>query len=235
MEPDWKQAEPALRHIRIKGNSGNRLVTVSGHAEHLRCIGIGTDAAVFVYDPLPGYAFKVYADEALRKRDEEEQVYLALGHSPYFPVYYGKGDRYIVISLEQGPTLYDCLAQGIEIPRRVLEDVEEARRYARSKGLNPRDIHLKNVLMQDGRAKLLDVSEYRKPGNDRRWEHLLLAYRLVYRWLKGRKLSVRQMEAVKNLYLALYGCGMKTSRLCGRFSRKRFARRQAPESGPEKD
>ena len=57
-------------------------------------------------------------------------------------------------------TLFDCVLQGIHIPEQVINDVEDAREYVRNKGLNPRDIHLKNILLQNGRAKILDVSEY---------------------------------------------------------------------------
>jgi hypothetical protein len=204
MGSEWRQAETALSQIRIKANRRNQLVTVEGHAEGLRCIGIGTDAAVFCYESLPAYAYKIYSKESLHKKEVEEQVYLTLGHHPFFPVYYGKGDRYIVISLERGMTLYDCLLHGVDVPAQAMHDIEEARNYARSKGLNPRDIHLKNVLLQEGRGKLFDVSEYRQPGNDLRWEHLMLAYRYGYRWFRGRKASPRMLEALKGLYKGLY-------------------------------
>src|SRR5690606_26217314 len=47
----------------------------------------------------------------------------------------------LVLSYEEGKTLFDCILEGIHIPEQVIQDVEEAREYARSKGLNPRDIH----------------------------------------------------------------------------------------------
>jgi hypothetical protein len=66
----------------------------------------------------------------------------------------------LVLSFEQGVTLYDCLLQGVRVPEQAIQDVEESREFVRSQGLNPRDIHLKNVLLQEGRGKVLDVSEY---------------------------------------------------------------------------
>ena len=69
-------------------------------------------------------------------------------------------DNYLVLSFEEGITLYDCLLQGIPIPKQAIKDVDDAREYVRQKGLNPRDIHLKNVFLQNGRAKIIDVSEY---------------------------------------------------------------------------
>ncbi|MCB8817474.1 RIO1 family regulatory kinase/ATPase domain-containing protein [Desulfosporosinus shakirovi] len=87
-------------------------------------------------------------------------------------MYYGRGFDFLVIRFEEGITLYDCLLKGIHIPKQVIEDVDNAINYVLGKGLNPRDIHLKNILLQEGKAKLLDVSEYMKPGNDKRWEYL---------------------------------------------------------------
>lgn len=188
MVPDWHLAEQSLKCVLIKGNNKNKPVTVLNKSQNLRCIGIGTDAAIFLHELLPSYAFKVYSPEALHKKAIEENVYLRLKDPKYFPQYFGSGDNYLVLSYEKGPTLYECLLQGIEIPSQVMNDVEKARAYARSKGLNPRDIHFKNVILQDGKGKVLDVSEYLKEGNDKRWEHLMFAYRLMYPLFKGKKI-----------------------------------------------
>ncbi|MFC4768086.1 serine/threonine protein kinase [Effusibacillus consociatus] len=200
MVPNWNWAEGALNQIQVLAQEDNAPVIVLGSAEGLRCIGIGTDAAVFRHQELPEYAFKVYTAEAEAKKTVEEQVYSKLDESPYFPKCYGAGKNYLVLSYEPGVTLYDCLLQGIHIPRQAIDDVEEARKYVRSVGLNPRDIHLKNILLQDGRAKLLDVSEYVKPGNDRRWEHLLWGYEQFYPLIDGVKVSSWVLDTVKNWY-----------------------------------
>ncbi|MBJ8193616.1 serine/threonine protein kinase, partial [Bacillus cereus] len=84
-----------------------------------------------------------YSDMAIEKKDAEADVYERLRGSDFFPHYYGKGDKYIVISYESGITLLDCLLQGIPVPEQAILDVEKAREFVRSKGLNPRDIHLK--------------------------------------------------------------------------------------------
>lgn len=207
MEAEWKLAEPLLSCIEVLGRPRNRLVRVRGCAAPLRCVGLGTDAAVFVHEGIPAYAFKVYSQEALHKKEVESSVYAKLQGSLYFPVCHGIGERYLVLSMERGLTLYDCLVQGIEVPLQAMLDVEQARAYVRSKGLNPRDIHLKNILLQEGRGKLLDVSEYVKPGNDRRWEHLMLAYRYGYRWLRGKRVSARWLELLKYSYGLLFGGG----------------------------
>lgn len=137
------------------------------------------------------------------KKDAEADVYERLQGSDFFPHYYGKGDKYIVISYESGVTLLDCLLQGIPVPEQVILDVEKAREFVRSRGLNPRDIHLKNVLMQDGRAKVLDVSEYVKEGDDKRWEHLVWAYHTFYSGFSEVKVPSWILDTIKKWYYKL--------------------------------
>ncbi|WP_433614818.1 serine/threonine protein kinase [Paenibacillus cellulositrophicus] len=197
---EWKQAEHALSRIEVLKQGSNEPVAITGESEDLICIGIGTDAAVFVYEPLPAYAYKLYTEAALPKKQAEIHVYSRLEDSPFFPVFYGSGERYVVISREEGMTLYDCLLYGIPVPRQVIDDVDAARVFVRSKGLNPRDIHLKNVLLQDGRGKVIDVSEYVQSGNDKRWEHLEWAYDNVYPLLEGKRIPLWLIEAVKTAY-----------------------------------
>lgn len=203
MIPDWKMADEALKNIEVKGHENNQPVTIIGFAAGLTCVGIGTDAAVFRFDKTPNYVFKVYSAEALKKKDIEKRVYERLKQCSYFPLLYGAGPNYIVLSFEQGVTLYDCLLQGIPIPEQVIQDVEEAREFIRSQGLNPRDIHLKNVILQNGRGKVIDVSEYIKEGNDNRWEHLVWAYKNFYPFISGVNVPLWILETIKLWYFGL--------------------------------
>lgn len=203
MIPDWKLADEALRKIEVKGNENNQPVTIIGFAEGLKCIGIGTDAAVFQYHMTPNYVFKVYSHQALKKKEVEKYVYEHLKGSRFFPQLYGSGINYIVLSFEEGVTFYDCLLQGIPITEQAIQDVEEAREYVRSQGLNPRDIHLKNILLQNGRGKVLDVSEYVKKGNDRRWEHLVWAYKNFYSFISGIQVPLWILKTIKHWYLRI--------------------------------
>ncbi|SDJ14437.1 serine/threonine protein kinase [Salimicrobium halophilum] len=200
MDDGWKQAIPLLLDLKVWENPDNQPVGISGVPEGLRCIGVGTDAAVFQADDAPQYAFKVYAREKSEKLNVEESIYARLRGSQYFPVCFGSGETFLVISYEEGPTLLECLLQGIPIPEQVVKDVEAARDLVRRKGLNPRDIHLKNVLLQDGRAKILDVSEYIKNGDDRRWEYLTRAYQDYYHLIEGKKVPLWLAEAVRTWY-----------------------------------
>lgn len=197
---DTDLIDQQIQQIQLKANQGNQLVTVLSIPIEWEIVGVGTDAVVVRHPQIPSSVWKVYADERLDKKEAEYQVYQRLGTSRYFATCYEQGDRFLRLSYEKGPTLYQCLEEGIEIPEQIIDDVNAARQYAREKGLNPRDIHLKNVLLQDGRAKLIDVSEYMKPGNDRRWEYLVLGYRHFYSLIRGKKVPTWLIELVKNAY-----------------------------------
>ncbi|WP_338472394.1 serine/threonine protein kinase [Niallia sp. XMNu-256] len=200
MREEWIFADKHLSKISVSSNPNNEPVSVHGTSDHLRCIGIGTDAAVFQSIDVPDYAFKMYANDRVQKVQIETEVYEKLGDSPYFSTCFGYKDNYLVLSFEEGINLYDCLLQGIPIPNEVIEDVDQAREYVRQKGLNPRDIHLKNILLQNGRAKIIDVSEYVKPGNDMRWEHLKKAYDLYYPFIKGKPVPHLIIETIRKTY-----------------------------------
>ncbi|OYD09034.1 hypothetical protein [Paludifilum halophilum] len=196
----WNPIKPLLKQIEIRSNPGNEPVTVDWIPEALEQVGTGTDAVVVRHPSYPDIVFKVYADGREEARKNEFEVYRRLGESPYFPVCHGMDEGFLVLSHEPGVTLYECIVQGIRIPAKVVDEVEEARNYVRSVGLNPRDIHLKNVLLQEGHAKLLDVSEYLKPGDDGRWDHLVQAFESFYPLIEGKKIPVWLIELVKKTY-----------------------------------
>ncbi|SFJ67735.1 serine/threonine protein kinase, partial [Thermoflavimicrobium dichotomicum] len=145
--------------------------------------------------------FKLYSPNNLDKLQNEYTAYLKIGNHPRFTQCYFKGKRYLVLKYERGPTLYECLEQGIVIPKQVIQDVEDARNFARSVGLFPTDIHLKNVILQNGRAKLIDVSKYIYPNEDKRWEHLVEGYKRFYWLIRGKKIPIWLLELVKKTYL----------------------------------
>ncbi|WP_205628694.1 hypothetical protein, partial [Acinetobacter baumannii] len=113
---------------------------------------------------------------------------------------------------ERGTNLYDCLLQGVYIPKQALRQVDEAIDYARRQGLNPRDIHLKNIILQDEGVRLLDVSEYMREGNDQRWEHLKEGYRLYYRFIARKKIPRQVIEFAKKRYKKQQGPGFSVKR-----------------------
>jgi len=197
---EWEKAEKELRGVKVSSTGENELVSLKGNSDAFTCIGVGTDAAVFRFLQLPHLAFKVFSDDKVDKKDQEIEVYLKLGRSEYFPEYYGSGSNFLVISYEEGITLHDCLLKGIYIPPQVIHDVDNARHYASKRGLNPRDIHLKNILLHEGRAKILDVSEYMKSGNDNRWQYLKDGYHEHYHLIAGKAIPLWILETVRKWY-----------------------------------
>lgn len=200
MENEWDKAIDSLSKINVFSNPNNEPVTISGEADDLKCIGVGTDAAVFHALSAPAYAFKVYAKDKVHKVKIEANVYEILGDSPFFSTCFASYDEYLVLSYEEGKTLFDCILQGIHIPKQVINEVEDAREYVRKKGLNPRDIHLKNILLQNGRAKIIDVSEYTLQGNDYRWEHLKKGYEQYYHVIDGNSVPFWLVETIRKWY-----------------------------------
>jgi hypothetical protein len=171
-----RDIENKLNLVRIESNNPHNPVEVITYPEEWRCVGIGTSAAVFQPRRYPEISIKVYADNFVQTSEEESKVYKQLGENPFFPYYYGRGDNYLVIEYRRGINVYDCLIQGIFISEQVISDVEEAIKYARSRGLNPCDIHIKNILVYDGKGFLVDVSEYHKHYECKRWKHIKQVY-----------------------------------------------------------
>lgn len=48
--------------------------------------------------------------------------------------------------------------------------------WARKRGLNPSDIHLRNILLTDSGVKLIDVARFLQDKSCRQWEDLKKAY-----------------------------------------------------------
>ncbi|MYL35629.1 serine/threonine protein kinase [Pontibacillus yanchengensis] len=200
MKNKWESAFSSLSQITVSSNDNNEPVTIQSVPEDIKCIGIGTDAAVFQSVDEPLYAYKLYARDKVSKLKVEEEIYKRLGNSNFFSWCYDSYDNLLVLQYEEGLTLFDCLLQGIHIPKQVVNDVEEAREYVREKGLNPRDIHLKNILLQNGRAKIIDVSEYVQPGDDFRWNHLKRAYEEYYHLVDEKCVPFWVVETVRKWY-----------------------------------
>lgn len=162
--------------VRIESVIPRDPVHVKSFPENWRCVGVGTSAAVFQPKSYPDLSIKVYADTHAQIARAEAEIYEQLGDSPFFPHFYGSGKNFLVISYRPGCNLYDCLLQGIFIPEQVIFDVDNAIAYARKQGLYPADIHIKNIILYEGRGFLVDVSDYRKEKECKRWETLKQAY-----------------------------------------------------------
>jgi hypothetical protein len=196
----WEEVIPLVGMIDLEGRPDNQPVVLKSVPQPLEIIGVGTDAVVVRHPDVPDTVYKVYAPGREQVQHNEQQVYERLGDSRWFPSMKGAYPGVLVLSYEEGPTLYECLTKGIPIPPSVVAEVDQARQFVRSKGMNPRDIHLKNVLLQQGHAKILDVSEYLKSGDDGRWDQLVSAYHLFYPLFRGRPIAADVLEEIKQAY-----------------------------------
>ncbi|MEO1352714.1 MAG: serine/threonine protein kinase [Cyanobacteria bacterium J06635_15] len=143
-------------------------------------VGAGNYAAVFCHPDYADYVIKVYAPGRPGWLDEVA-VYQRLGQHPAFSTCFHAEPSFLVLKRLAGVTLYDCLARGKKIPGEVIQDVDQALAHARDRGLNPHDIHGRNVMMYHGRGLVVDVSDFLKPETCTAWNDLRKAYYWFYR------------------------------------------------------
>ncbi|WP_409291937.1 serine/threonine protein kinase [Peribacillus sp. SCS-37] len=169
-----------LPQISLRSVNPFEPIVVDSRAKQWKLLGNGNYAAVFAHESKPDWVVKVYARnlEALKK---EITVYERLGRHPAYSELYGSGNTYLILKKIEGITLFNALIQGIQIPEGVIRDIEEAMHFARKKGLNPFDVHGKNVAMKDGRGYIIDISDFYKPGYCSKWPDMKKAYYRIYK------------------------------------------------------
>lgn len=143
-------------------------------------LGAGNYAAVFTHPDYPEQAIKVYAP-GRPGFEEEVEVYRRIGIHPAFSQCFHAQDNLLILKRLRGVTLYDCLHQGVRIPKQVIQDIDRALDYAQEQGLNPRDVHGKNVMMAAGRGLVVDISDFLKPGSGAIWQDFKRFYFWIYR------------------------------------------------------
>ncbi|GAA3404949.1 serine/threonine protein kinase [Paenibacillus hodogayensis] len=145
-----------------------------------KLVGAGNYAAVVAHPDYPGMVVKVYAEGRPGLREEVE-VYRRLGPHPAYSECYGAGERFLVLKRLNGVTIYDCLRRGIRIPEQVIRDIDTALDYSRLRGLNPHDVHGKNVMMIEGRGVVVDVSDFLKKEECVMWSDFKKSYYALYK------------------------------------------------------
>lgn len=154
-------------------------IVVQSTPKEWRCVGTGNYCAVFTHRDYPEWVTKVYIREG-SKANTEAHIYRKIGHHPHFSTLIHEGDNFIVLKRINGFTLYDAVHQGLKIPPQVFEDVDNALNHAKKRGLRPNDIHGKNILMDNGRGYVIDVSDFLFPYTDTTWHDLKKAYEKIY-------------------------------------------------------
>ncbi|PYI54823.1 serine/threonine protein kinase [Paenibacillus flagellatus] len=169
-----------LPALEIRSTNPRDPVEVVSVPKPWRLIGAGNYAAVVAHPDERERVVKVYAEGRPGLRDEIE-VYRRLGRHPAYSECYDSGETFLILKRLTGVTLYECLRRGIRIPERVIRDIDEALEYARGKGLNPHDVHGKNVMMIDGRGVVVDVSDFLKDEYCSMWDDLKKSYYMLYK------------------------------------------------------
>ncbi len=156
----------------------NRLLR---YDDSLKLIGTGRSAFVFGIKN-SNKAIKVFFPEFTYIAKEEADIYLALQDISYFPTIYDSGLNYIFMDYIEGRTLFECVNQGIPITSDHIKEIDAALSLAANKGLNPSDIHLRNIIITSNNdIKLIDVARFRQKKDCTQWSDLKSAYLLYYK------------------------------------------------------
>jgi hypothetical protein len=170
-----------LPQLQLHSNSThNDPVTIDRVPTPWQKLGAGNYAAVFAHPDYLHQVVKIYAP-GMPGFEEEIEVYRRLGTHPAFSECLYAGKNFLVLKRLYGTTLYDSVHQGLSIPPQVIIDIDRALDDARARGLNPSDIHGRNVMMDRGRGFVVDVSDFLQQGTCLKWRDLKRAYYWLYR------------------------------------------------------
>jgi hypothetical protein len=165
-------------------------------------LGKGNYAAVVDHPDYPECVVKIYAP-GRPGYEEEVEVYRRLGSHPAFSECLYAADGFLVLKRLDGITLYDCMHLGLPIPQQVIQDIDEALDYARSRGLQPHDVHGRNVMMHQGRGLVVDISDFLHQEACSKWNDLKKAYYWLYRPVL-RPLRLRVSYSALNMLRKCY-------------------------------
>ncbi|WP_245700372.1 serine/threonine protein kinase [Paenibacillus glacialis] len=142
-------------------------------------LGSGNYAAVFSHPDYAEYAVKIYAPGRPGLKEEAE-VYKRLGNHPSYSMCYYVGSNFLILQRLKGITVYDCIKRGIPVSEQAIRDIDGALEYACSRELRPHDVHGKNIMINDGRGLVVDVSDFLKHEECTMWDDFKKAYYTLY-------------------------------------------------------
>lgn len=177
-------------------------VIVSQIPQPWQLLGTGNYAAVFTHPEYEDVVVKIYGMGKLGWTEEVE-VYRRLGFHPAFSECLDAEANWSVLKRLEGITLYDCLHLGLKIPPQVIEDIDRALEYARSKSLTPHDVHGRNVMMSEGEGLVVDISDFLDSSPCWAWKDLKKAYYWLYQPLfSWHRLPVPYwlLDSVRSIY-----------------------------------
>jgi predicted Ser/Thr protein kinase len=161
----------------VKINKNNHLIDFDDSLLH---IGTGRSAFVFRIRSTM-QAIKVYYPSFPHLAREEAEIYGKLQDITYYPTVYSSGENYIAMDYIEGLTLFDCIVVGKVIMADHIAEIDRALSMATSRGLNPSDIHLRNIFITaDDNIKIIDVARFRQKKHCHQWNNLKKSYRQLY-------------------------------------------------------
>lgn len=158
----------------------NKKPVIVNHDQALTLVGVGRSAFVFKIEGT-NKAMKVFFPKHHHIAQEEAGVYEVIRHIDYYPSIHESGSNYIVIDYLEGFTFFECLTLGIQISEAEIKEVDIALTLARNNGLNPSDIHLRNIFKTaNGKIKMIDVARFRQVKTCHQWGDLKSAFYRFY-------------------------------------------------------
>ncbi len=142
-------------------------------------LGTGNYAAVVHHPDFPDLVVKIYAP-GRPGFEEEVEVYNRLGKHPAFSQLFYAEDGFLVLKRLYGVTIWDCIQLGIRVPKQVIQDIDKALDYAKSRSLFPHDVHARNVMMYEGRGLVVDISDFLDEEYCSKWDNVKKAYYWIY-------------------------------------------------------
>lgn len=176
-------------------------IRVKQHHKDLVLIGTGRSACVLRIKGT-NKVIKVFPPEFTHIAQVESDIYRKLTHIDYFPTIYDTGPNFITMEYIEGETLFSCLNKGIPIGEKHIKEVDHILDLVRKAGLNPSDIHLRNIIITpDNSIKMIDVARFKQKKHCTQWDDLKNAY---YRFYQRSIFPKRWPEYMLNMIAALY-------------------------------
>ncbi|MGW6384203.1 protein kinase family protein [Peribacillus butanolivorans] len=172
-----QQYSELAQSVKISHDKNNTLLD----ADHsLSLIGKGRSAYVFRIHST-NKAMKVFFPNHTHTAKVEAEIYQTVQSIEYYPTLYDAGENYLVIDHIEGNTLFECLTLGIPITEENIKEIDHALQLARKEGLNPSDIHLRNIFItSEKKVKIIDVARFKQVKSCSQWHDLKSAFHLFY-------------------------------------------------------
>ncbi|WP_438315531.1 protein kinase family protein [Sporosarcina sp. FA9] len=179
-------------------NKRNRLIS---YDDSLKLVGTGRSAFVFRIKS-SNKAIKIFFPGFTYIAKEEAEIYKTLQNISYYPSIHDSGLNYIVMDYIEGLTLFECISYGKLITSAHINEIDYALSLALAQGLNPSDIHLRNIFItSNGEIKIIDVARFRQKKNCTQWHDLKKAYDKLYRKrFFPKKIAARHLNVIAFLY-----------------------------------